>query len=196
MEVGKDASFSKDALRKSMKQQRRDLPLQDQKTAAESVAHQVSTLPEFIAANTIAVYSPVQGELDVSHIIAMAREQGKQCCLPYISDYSNKMMEFLLCDGGVKKNRYGIVEPLSSNKKIALCDINIIFMPVVAFDANNNRLGMGAGYYDRALECLGSLEKIPVLIGLAYDFQKVPSLAVEPYDIPMDIVLIAKGVAG
>jgi len=55
---------------------------------------------------------------------------------------------------------------------------------------------MGAGYYDRALECLGSLEKIPVLIGLAYDFQKVPSLAVEPYDIPMDIVLIAKGVAG
>ncbi len=85
------------------------------------------------------------------------------------------------------KNEYGIIEP----DKIRQIIPEIIFVPMVGFDENLNRLGYGKGYYDRTISKLRKLKKIFV-IGLAYDNQMVPKIPAEDHDEKMDIVLTDK----
>ena len=66
-----------------------------------------------------------------------------------------------------------------------------MIVPLVAFDSNCNRLGMGGGYYDRALAFKQTLSEThsPLLIGLAYELQKVNALEINSWDIPMDGII-------
>ena len=85
------------------------------------------------------------------------------------------------------KNEYGIIEP---NKIIQIIP-DIIFVPMVGFDKNLNRLGYGKGYYDRTISKLRKLKKIFV-IGLAYDNQMLQNIPAENHDEKMDIILTDK----
>ena len=87
----------------------------------------------------------------------------------------------------VTKNKYGIVEP----NKLSQITPDVIFVPMVGFDKNLNRLGYGKGYYDRTISKLRKLKKIFV-IGLAYDNQIVRNIPTEIHDEKMDIVLTDK----
>lgn len=86
-------------------------------------------------------------------------------------------------------NRYGILEPSTKYIK-PTAQLDIILMPLVGFDRLGNRLGMGGGYYDRALafKRRQAWRKKPLLIGLAFDGQEIQQLAAQPWDIPMDAV--------
>ena len=86
-------------------------------------------------------------------------------------------------------NQYGIPEP--SEKKIVYPDILLI--PLVAFDKKLNRLGYGAGFYDRYINSLKKVKKI-VLIGLAFNFQQVNSIPVSKYDQKLDYIITNKGI--
>ena len=62
-------------------------------------------------------------------------------------------------------------------------DMKLVFMPLVGFDILGGRLGMGGGYYDKTFATRESL-----LVGLAHDCQKVDSLPIESWDVPLDAI--------
>ena len=91
------------------------------------------------------------------------------------------------------RNRFGILEPASRRRDRARkpCAIDVVLAPLVAFDSEGNRLGMGGGFYDRTLARLGHLRhwRTPRLVGVAYDFQKVDALPAQDWDVPLDAVV-------
>lgn len=87
-------------------------------------------------------------------------------------------------------NRFGIHEPDSSAYPLTLpSSIDLIIVPLLAFDRRANRLGMGGGFYDRSLAQRGHISSRPLLVGVAYDFQLVERLVSSWWDIPLDRVI-------
>ena len=84
-------------------------------------------------------------------------------------------------------NKFGIPEPVS-NKKV---HPNILLVPLVAFDKNNNRIGYGGGFYDRYINKIKKYKKI-ITIGLAFSFQKVSNIPINEYDIKLDFIVTEK----
>lgn len=144
---------------------------------------------EFEDARTVAIYYPTQGELDPLPLLEVYRE--KIFALPVIVAEPHKHLDFYRYgkEDKMRLNQYGIQEPLPlPEKKIALASIDVILVPMVAFDKAGNRMGSGAGYYDRTLVFHKKTSK-PVLIGFAYDWQKVNELAIQPWDVSMNFVV-------
>ena len=92
-------------------------------------------------------------------------------------------------------NRFGISEPDTNQaKEIPIQSLDIILIPLVVFDQSCNRIGMGSGFYDKALSALDNSKKKTYLIGLAYEFQKVDQIEPNKWDIPLDYVVTEKKV--
>ena len=137
---------------------------------------------------TAGVYLQNDNELGTEHLIKLLFQSGCKLYLPVISDYSNNQMEFFHFEqhSPMHNNRFGIPEPIS-NEKISVKHLDIIFLPLTAFDLHGHRLGMGGGFYDRALADVSG-EK-PILVGLAYDFQELPNCPIESYDHSIQMIM-------
>jgi 5-formyltetrahydrofolate cyclo-ligase len=97
----------------------------------------------------------------------------------------------------VRKNRFGIPEPLRRHRWICPTHgLNLIIVPVVGFDRDCNRIGMGAGYYDRSLAFLRARRSWlrPRLVGLAHECQRVDVIEPQPWDVPLDAVVTEQAV--
>ena len=94
----------------------------------------------------------------------------------------------------MRPNRFGIAEPeLGKNPTAPVWTLDIILLPLVAFDRAGNRMGMGGGFYDRTLARLNnSAMERPLLIGLAHHCQEVEHLQAQSWDIPLDIIATDK----
>ena len=90
----------------------------------------------------------------------------------------------------LKKNQYQIEEPPFEAKNIiAPWELDMVFIPLLAFDLQCNRLGMGGGYYDTAFQFTSTIEHPIIKIGLAYDAQFIPNLPIEKHDLQLDYIL-------
>ena len=178
-------------LRSSLRAVRAQLSARYQHEAKNKVIQRIKKLHEWRYAKKIALYHAFQGEIDISELWQTAPLQGKQCAFPALT--TEKKLLFLPATPTTpfKQNRFGIQEPnIPIEKAIHPEQFDIIFMPLVAFDSSGNRLGMGGGYYDRSLA-----NTTPnCLIGLAYDFQKVPQLITQSWDVPLDAVITPSGI--
>ena len=135
--------------------------------------------------SSIAIYHPIKSEISPLKLIEICKRLSIKICLPVIHKNNNELI-FSKFDNGIniKKNKYGIFEPTQLSQIIP----DIIFVPMIGFDENLNRLGYGKGFYDRTISKLRKLKKIFV-IGLAYDNQMVQSIPAENHDEKMDIIL-------
>ena len=129
-------------------------------------------------------YYPYNYEVDVIEILKKFEKQKYHISLPKIE--KNYQMNFFTWS--TKKpliiNKYGIPEPITNK----IVYPNIIFVPLVAFDKNLNRVGYGGGFYDRYLKRIKKNKKI-ITIGLAYSFQKIKKVPINKYDIKLDFVV-------
>jgi 5-formyltetrahydrofolate cyclo-ligase len=93
----------------------------------------------------------------------------------------------------MQPNRFGIPEPVDG-LDIPADRLELVLMPLVAYSATGTRLGMGAGYYDRAFAfALDHPDAGPLLVGAAYSLQEVNSLPAQSWDVPLDAVITDRG---
>ena len=186
---------TKQSIRNSIVTQRRALDPILQCNANKSIIQQIITLPDWKDSKNIALYIAIGGEINIMDI---TQQQDKRWFLPRIITKPCNALEFIHYspkDSTLVKNKFGILEPAASllSQSIPAELLDIIFVPLVAYDANYNRLGMGCGFYDRTLAFTKTNKNAqqPRLIGLAHAFQKVEELPIDPWDIPLDTVLQA-----
>ena len=181
-------------LRLVMRHKRRALTNGQHRDAGYALPNVLSNLIAYRYARRIAIYLPNDGEIDPSALIQQANAYGKACFLPVIRPLKKKRLHFVRYrpTTPLVKNRYGIQEPQLSTPSITpLWTLDIIFVPLVAFDRFGTRLGMGGGYYDRTLADTVRTNK-PRLIGLAHSCQEVDRLERSAWDVPMDLIATEK----
>ena len=132
-------------------------------------------------------YYPVNYEVDDLEILKKFAKKKVKISLPVIK--KNFRMDFIQCslDSAFDINKYGIPEP--SGGKVVYPDI--LLVPLVAFDRKLNRLGYGAGFYDRLIKSLKKIKNI-VTIGLAFDFQEVYLIPASKHDQKLDYIVTNK----
>jgi len=152
------------------------------------IAEQFWQLPAIGKARSILFYASMPGEVDTLAMIEKAIFLGKRVALPIVEKNKGKLIPtVILSMEDVHKGTYGIAEPHSDpDKALALKDIDAVIVPGLAFDRCNNRLGRGAGYYDRFLS---TLPKTVTTVGLAFDFQLTESLPVEAHDVRLGQII-------
>ncbi len=185
----------RETLRKCMRARRADLSASERVAAANGLVASLEQLPEFHVDQRIAGYWAVGGELPLLAAVARLRARGQQYYLPVVG--ANHTLRFapLRADSVLQPNRYGIPEPeCDPAVLVAPEQIDLVLLPLVAFDRAGHRLGMGAGYYDRAFAFLRDRARpaSPILVGIGYSFQEVESLPVLNHDVPLDFIATEK----
>jgi len=183
-------------LRDMMRQRRRELDAQTQLEAAKQLSQHLTSQPWYQRAQHIAVYIANDGEIDPIVFSHRAMHRGKQCYLPVLHPMKKGHLQFADYNGPKVVNSFGIEEPdVKQCRAIDVRKIDVVLLPLVAFDQQGERLGMGGGYYDRTFEFLrrSGLNK-PKLIGLAHDFQQVDAIPTEAWDVPLTAIVTNKGV--
>jgi 5-formyltetrahydrofolate cyclo-ligase len=185
------------ALRQSIRQKRRALSPKQQTIAARKLLIEVKKLPIIQKAKHLALYLPNDGELDPTLIIQWCWKQKKNVYLPVLHPLSHNRLWFVRYTqySPMTRNLYGILEPKTPYRFIRPAKmLDIVLLPLVAFDKNGGRLGMGGGYYDRTFSFIRQYNaQKPRLIGLAHELQKVEKLPVESWDVPLTGVVTDSG---
>lgn len=179
--------------RQQLRARRRALNDSERLQRSETLCRRLSRQPLFRASRKIAAYLPADGEIETQPLIELAWRMKKQVYLPVLAPFLDNRLWFARFkpDTRLVSNRYGIAEPeLIHRQRIAAHALDIVLAPLVGFDRNGNRLGMGGGFYDRSFAYLLNRKHWckPRLIGLAYDFQLIPQLPVQPWDVPLTAV--------
>ncbi len=182
-----------------MRQRRRTLSLQERRRLTAAACRYIRASRSFRKARSIALYLPNDGEIDLSPLIDVALKQGKRCLLPVLDRLIERRLFFAPYgpDTPLKLNRYGIPEPDTHPYRFVRPGaIDLILMPLVAFDNNGNRIGMGGGYYDRTLSFLRHRKRWhrPKLMGVAFSFQQIDPIAARPWDIPLQLIATDLGI--
>lgn len=180
-------------LRRHMRAQRARLSPVEQANAALHVAHRIARSTLFQRSQHIACYLPQRGELDPAPLMQHAWAMRKTCYLPVLSPLPGGRLWFVPYHQGdpLTPNRFGILEPyLSTAHRAPPWALDLVLTPLVAFDAQGNRLGMGGGFYDKTFSFLRRRRhwRKPRLVGIAYDFQRVATLQHFSWDIPLHAI--------
>ena len=140
------------------------------------------------------MYLPVGGELDCTPLAIQAWARGRKVFLPVISGRRLRFAPFNP-DAELRPNRFGIPEPAAHARQLRSArHLDVIVLPLVAFDQRGNRLGMGGGYYDRTLAFLKqrSCMRRPYLVSVAFEIQKLEVVPVEEWDVHLDAIVTEK----
>ena len=182
---------SRAELRARLRAQREQLAPADRIAAAQGVAAVLEQLPEFLVDQRVAGYWAVAGELPLHAALAALAARGQRYHLPVLA--SGRTLRFAPWrrDVELRPNRFGIPEPQCPASALPTPEaVELVLVPLVAFDRRGYRLGSGGGFYDRSFAFLKTVARPaqPLLVGIGYSFQELPALAGEAWDIQMDFV--------
>ncbi len=178
----------KHAIRQSIRSRRVNLTRQQLEAAQLGLVNSALQCNQLRFAKRILSYAPFDGE--ISPVALVERLTSATLYLPKINNYRNCSMQIFPASRTTTKNRFGILEPQAIGSPLNANQVDIILLPLVGFDRHGNRLGMGAGYYDRALRALAHQTSTrPILIGLAHHFQELGFIESEKWDVPLDAIL-------
>ncbi|MGH8233968.1 MAG: 5-formyltetrahydrofolate cyclo-ligase [Rhodanobacteraceae bacterium] len=191
-------------LRARMSVRRNELAAKQRIGAAAGVLHSLDNLPEFMTDPHVAGYWAVRGELPLNLAVASLQRRGQHYFLPVLG--TARQLRFAEYEDGVslRSNRFGVPEPdvpVTEYRKPG--ELDVILLPLLAFDRQGRRLGTGGGWYDASLAFLRAVPRpaTPLLVGVGYSFQEVDAIPAEAWDVDLDYIatdseLIACSVGG
>jgi len=187
-------SQKKQQIRNEIRRSRQQLSEEECLAAGYDVSLNLQKYFPMRRAVNVACYLASDGEVSLTPVIELLWKRKKKVCLPVLFKLSPRAMYFAGYDKQtiMLDNLYGIPEPATkAHHKVMPFALDIVLMPLVAFDRSGNRLGMGGGFYDRYFSFINRQTSIckPKLIGVAHDFQEVTSLESEPWDVPLDAIV-------
>ncbi|WP_205950728.1 5-formyltetrahydrofolate cyclo-ligase [Pantoea stewartii] len=177
-------------IRQHVRYLRRALTPEQQHTAAEQLAEHAINFAPVSDAQNVALFLSVDGEINTRPLIAKLWQQNKRVYLPVLHPFSAGHLLFLRYtpETPLSPNKLRIPEPpIDIRHMVTLDELDVMMVPLVAFDRSGQRLGMGGGFYDRTLQNWKQHAFLPV--GIAHDCQLVDSLPVAAWDIPLPAVL-------
>jgi 5-formyltetrahydrofolate cyclo-ligase len=178
-------------LRERMKLLRHQLTPAEINAKAHIINRRLWNLRGLGRCKRIATYMAVNSEVDCKPIIESAWMRKKEVFLPVLHSMQMDFFPFFP-DTPLFENQFGIAEPaFSPGNLVSARNLDVVLMPLLAFDNSGQRIGMGGGYFDRHLSFLRNRKvwRHPRLIGVAYDFQQVEKIKPMPWDIPMSAVI-------
>lgn len=185
---------SQSALRADAKRARARLTPSEKRKASEKIAERLFDSNHFRGAVNIACYIPLSSEVDTWTIIKRAWELKKRIFAPCVEKTSTLRFCRLKKNSGLRPNKMGVQEP-QAGQIIPADELDLVITPLVAFDSERNRIGMGGGYYDRSFSFLQHDQRRlkPILIGVAFNCQQVEKISPNPWDIPLSGVFTESG---
>lgn len=184
----------KDELRRAFRARRRGLTPPQREAQDAAINRFVIELVGKTGAKSISAFLAFDGEPDLRPALNHLSASGLGIALPVITGHTTgKTLQFRAWhpEGELRRNAFGIDEP-ESEGLVHLRDLDLVLIPLVAWDRKGNRLGMGAGYYDRALAALAGFDR-PMRIGVGYSLQQTDKLPEEPWDVRMHGVITENG---
>ena len=181
------------ALRRLMRVRRKQASPAFCQTASETICRMIRSESLVIHSSRIALYVATRNEVNLE--LLLSGLPNKAFYWPKIRAGRKKAMSFVAArEDYWQLNRYGIPEPLGYDF-VPRWTLDLVFLPLLAFDRRGGRLGMGGGYYDRAF----AFCRIPhslgrtLLIGVAYAFQEVKKVPREKSDVRLDYIVTEEG---
>lgn len=187
------------ATRRRLRELRLALAPAERAAAERAIRAALVRLGVFRRGAHVALYLPMRGEVDVRPCLDIARRHGSHLYVPRVVSRRRRQMLFApWTEGGAQRtNAFGILEPGTAAGARPAIGLDTVVLPLVGFDSSGNRLGMGAGFYDRALRRRldrSATWRRPRLIGVAYACQQLPVIPASPWDVPLDLVITERGV--
>ncbi len=178
-------------LRKASLARRNALPAEMRIEAALGVAEHGASLQLIEQAKNneatiIGGYHPIRSELDPRPLMAQLAMQGWRLSLPVVTDDTTIVFRELLRDGELVESGFGTVGPPPEVTEVAP---DVLLMPLSVFDERCGRMGYGAGFYDRYIDKAAHGGRKPLLIGLAFETQRVDDVPMEPHDQYLDAIV-------
>lgn len=181
-------------LRQSLRQRRDSLSAASVAEHSHLIARQL--LPLLQDAQHIAGYLALGNEVNVEEVLRDCRSRQAMTYVPLIQADHTLLFAPLDDNTGIVQNKYGIREPAPDAREcIAPLALDAVLVPLLGFDPQCNRMGMGGGYYDRsfthrrhAANASAAQDK-PLLVGVAHQRQCVDSLETQWWDVPLDLVV-------
>jgi 5-formyltetrahydrofolate cyclo-ligase len=194
-------------IRIEMRQKRRALNVIEKKCNAEQLCRHLKRHFLFKRQQFVAIYLANDGEIDPFPYIQALWKYNKRVYLPVLHPTKKNQLWFYRYQSttALRTNRFGISEPKHRNaERIPPWALTLILLPLVAFDSEGGRLGMGGGFYDRTFAFINNKQNkrkdtllrpwMPLLCGLAHDFQHVDRLPTVDWDVPLKNIATDKKV--
>lgn len=181
-------------LRRRLRLQRRQLPLAERRQAERKATLHLLQLLLARRAQHIALYLSASSELSTTPLIACLRQTRCRLYAPVASPGGR--MRFLPLDaqGRTRRDALGLPRPASTRGQRDPRRLDAVIVPLVGFDAQGHRLGAGGGYYDRHFAFRRLHSAPPLLIGLAFELQRVDTIPVDDWDLRLDAVVTERRV--
>jgi 5-formyltetrahydrofolate cyclo-ligase len=183
--------MNKSTLRRQLKAARSAVSLIQRRHAARASLRLALRHGLLLRAQRIGFYLPNGGEFDSHPVLNQALMMQRECYLPLVPR-RGRILRFGRFNRNTRMttNRYGIAEPVDA-RPLRARQLDLLLIPLVGFDHQGYRLGMGGGYYDATLAFMHHrrLWRKPRLVGVAYECQRVAMLPHDPWDMPLDAVL-------
>lgn len=184
----------KDDLRRELRAARRGW-IAGRGSVSTTLFEHVRAQPWWLSADSVAAFVGTAEELDTTPLLEGAWAAGKRVMLPRVESMHERTLAWHRVDDphGLAPGAWGLLEPLPHRSRGSLGDVDVVFVPGLAFDRLGGRLGMGGGFYDRALEPWRNLER-PLRVGLcASPFIVESGLPADGHDVPVHWLVTERG---
>ncbi|MGB1109547.1 MAG: 5-formyltetrahydrofolate cyclo-ligase [Gammaproteobacteria bacterium] len=175
-------------LRRQLRRARRQIPDSSRHLANQRLSRRVASYHRFRSARSVGAFLGFDGEVSTDNLIQRCWRMGKAVYLPVLLNAQQMVFAPFAPHSTLYPNRFGILEPLVPQDQWRHGrELDLILTPLVGFDRNGTRLGVGGGYYDRHFASTkpGRHGRHPFLLGIAYAMQETTLPPPRPWDIPL-----------
>lgn len=183
-----DTAVRRRTVREQLRLSRRKISAPQRIAGAEALAAQLLALPLAPQSGYMAGYWAMDGEIAL-HAWQLKLPERCVYCLPVLVADTGLMFAPWRSGDALVTNRFGIPEPdLCTGSLLAADQMAMVVLPLVGFDRRGHRLGMGGGWYDRSFAFRQQRPAPPLLVGAAFEVQRVEALDPQPWDVALDAV--------